>query len=107
MIGLKTIVASALLAVAAATPASAQLPAWAASDPGSFEAQYPNRDVLNGGALTPAGRMDLELSGDASPVFGPRDAYGAMDRAAASSYVPRYHSYPQFRAFRGNRHSSD
>jgi hypothetical protein len=31
---------------------------------------YPDRDVLNGGALTPAGRMGLERPGGAAPVFG-------------------------------------
>jgi hypothetical protein len=36
---------------------------------------YPNRDVLYGGALTPAGRMGLERSGGAAPVFGAGHIY--------------------------------
>src|SRR5882757_10468192 len=31
--------------------------------------KYPNQDALNGGALTPAGRMGLELPDGAAPVF--------------------------------------
>jgi hypothetical protein len=36
---------------------------------------YPDRDVLNGGALTPAGRMGLERAGGAAPVFGAHHLY--------------------------------
>jgi hypothetical protein len=61
--------AAALLFMIAINSASAQLPVWAATNPDSFEAQYPNRDVLNGGALTPAGKMGLELHGGAAPTF--------------------------------------
>ena len=70
MITFKTLIAAALVSMATVTSASAQLPSWAARDPDSFQAQYPDRDVLNGGALTPAGRMGLELPGGAAPVFG-------------------------------------
>jgi hypothetical protein len=59
------------VSMTAVTSASAeQLPNWAVTNPDSFQAQYPDRDVLNGGALTPAGRMGLELPGGAAPVFG-------------------------------------
>ena len=56
----KTWVAAALLSTITAASASAQ-------EPAAFQAQYPNRDVLNGGALTPAGRMGLEAVGGAVP----------------------------------------
>src|SRR6202048_5401505 len=80
----KTLIAAALVSMATVTSASAQLPSWAARDPGSFQAQYPDRDVLNGGALTPAGRMGLELPGGAAPVFRGNNAYAATGRATAS-----------------------
>jgi hypothetical protein len=67
----KTLIAAALVSMTTVASASAQSPNWVPAYPGSFQAQYPDRDVLNGGALTPAGRMGLELPGGASPpVFG-------------------------------------
>lgn len=111
MIGFKTLVIAAMMSMGAATSASAQLPDWAASDPGSFEAQYPNRDVLNGGALTPAGRMSLELPSGIAPVFAPKRVYRATGTAAASSWAQRYHSYDAtagtFRSHHGRRYSSE
>jgi hypothetical protein len=89
----KTLIAAALVSMTAVTSASAQLPDWANTNPDAFQAQYPNRDVLNGGTLTPAGRMGLELPGGAAPVFGTSNAYAAMGRATASSCAQRYHSY--------------
>lgn len=49
--------------------------AWSFVDqePAAFASMYPNRDVLNGGALTPAGRMGLERAGGAAPVFAGRN----------------------------------
>ena len=58
MTGLKTLFAAALISAISATSALAQA---AISEPAAFQATYPNRDVLNGGALTPASRMGLEL----------------------------------------------
>ena len=111
MIGFKTLIAAALLSMAAVTSASAQLPAWAAGYPGAFEAQYPDRDVLNGGALTPAGRMGLERAGGAAPVFGASNLYRATARAAGSSCARRHHSYGPasgtFRGHDGRRHPCD
>ena len=49
---------AAILSTVIATPVFAQA---AISEPAAFQATYPNRDVLNGGALTPASRMGLEL----------------------------------------------
>lgn len=107
----KTLIAAALVSMTAVASASAQLPAWASSDPDSFQAQYADRDVLNGGALTPAGRMGLELPRGAAPVFGANNAYGATSRATASSCRQRYHSYNRatgtFLGYDGRRHSCD
>ena len=65
---LKTLIAAALISTATIPSAFA---AWSFADqePSAFAAMYPNRDVLNGGALTPAGRMGLERAGGAAPVF--------------------------------------
>lgn len=52
MTGLKVIAAAALLSTISATAAFAD-------DPDAFQAQYPDRDILNGGALTPAARAGL------------------------------------------------
>ncbi|WP_249155895.1 hypothetical protein [Bradyrhizobium japonicum] len=58
-------------------PSSSASAAWSYADqePAAFASMYPNRDVLNGGALTPAGRMDLERPGGAAPVFGAGHIY--------------------------------
>ena len=80
----KILIAAALVSMATITSASAQLPPWAVTNPDSFQAQYPDRDVLNGGALTPAGRMGLELPGGAAPVFGAHHAYRAYRGRAAA-----------------------
>jgi hypothetical protein len=111
MTGLKTLVAAALLSMTAVTSASAQLPAWANSNPDAFQAQYPDRDVLNGGALTPAGRMGLELPGGAAPVFGGNNAYAARGRATVSSCAQLFHSYDPasgtFLGYDGRRHACE
>ena len=107
----KTLTAVALVSMTTVTSASAQLPSWAATNPDSFQAQYPDRDVLNGGALTPAGRMGLELPGGAAPVSGTSNAYAAMGRATASTCAQRYHSYDPasgtFLAYDGRRHACE
>ena len=104
----KTLIAAALVSMAAVTSASAQLPPWAETNPDAFQAQYPDRDVLNGGALTPAGRMGLELPGGAAPVFGANHAYAATGCATASSCAQLYHSYDPasgtFLSHDGRRH---
>ena len=109
MTRLKMLVATALLSMTAVTSASAQLPAWANSNPDAFQAQYPDRDVLNGGALTPAGRMGLELPGGAAPAFGANNAYAAAGHATASSCGQLYHSYDPasgtFLGYDGRRHA--
>lgn len=64
----KTLLAAALVSTATIPSAFA---AWSFADqePAAFASMYPNRDVLNGGALTPAGRVGLERAGGAAPVF--------------------------------------
>lgn len=64
---LKTATAAVLLSTIASTQAFAQ---WF-SEPAAFQAQHPDRDVLNGGALTPAARMSAATGGYGS-------AYGAL-----------------------------
>jgi hypothetical protein len=106
-----TVIAAALVSVAAVTSARAQLPSWAASNPDAFQAQYPDRDVLNGGALTPAGRMGLEYPGGAAPVFGANSAYAVTGRATASTCAQLHHSYDSasgtFHGYDSRRHTCE
>lgn len=71
---IKTLIAATLISTATMPSAFA---AWSFADqePAAFASMYPNRDVLNGGALTPAGRMGLERAGGAAPVFAGRNVY--------------------------------
>ena len=78
MTRLTALVAAALLSTVSITPVLAQA---AISEPGAFQAMYPNRDVLNGGGLTPAGRMGLELPGGAVNAYAASNAYARMGRA--------------------------
>ena len=78
MTKLTALVAAALLSTLSISPALAQA---AISEPGAFQAMYPNRDVLNGGALTPAGRVGLELPGGAVNTYAASNAYARMGRA--------------------------
>ena len=89
----KTLIAAALVSMTAVTSASAQLPSWAEYNPDAFQAQYPDRDVLNGGALTPAGRMGLELPGGAASVYAAPNAYAGMGSAIPSFQAQRHYSY--------------
>src|SRR6185312_10568915 len=82
MIAFKPLVVATIMSMGAATSASAQLPEWARSHPAAFQAQYPNRDVLNEGELTPAGRLGLEFAGGAAPVFAPHSIYNYSGRHA-------------------------
>src|SRR5215212_2610501 len=77
MIGFRTSIIAAIMSIGVISSASAQCPTWANQNPASFQAQYPNRDVLNDCELTPAGRMGLELPGGAAPVFGTNKTYEA------------------------------
>ena len=88
----KILIGAALVSLATITTANAQLPNWAIDHPGLYESQYPNRDFLNDGALTPAGRMGLEYAHGAAPAFG-----------ALNPYAPGYATAP----YRGGRRSSN
>jgi hypothetical protein len=72
MTGLKVLVAAAMISAISATSALAEP---AISEPGAFQAMNPDRDVLNGGELTPAGKMGLELPGGAVNLDAVRRAY--------------------------------
>jgi len=103
----KNLIATALVSMATVTSASAQLPPWAISEPAAYEAQFPYRDILNGGALTPAGRM-LELPGGAASVYAANKAYAGMG-AISSFRTRRYHSYDRATrtsGYAGRRHPS-
>jgi hypothetical protein len=89
MTGFKILVAASLLSMATISSANAQLPDWAISNPDAFQAQYPDRDALNGGALTPAGRMGLELAHGAAPAFGTVPHYRAHHAHAAIGRTAR------------------
>jgi hypothetical protein len=95
MTQLISLVAIALLLMASATSANAQ-PAF--SQPDAFQAEYPNRDVLNGGALTPAGRMGLERPDGAAGSHPAQDAHAQISNVptegtGSNSCAQRYHSY--------------
>lgn len=66
---MKIVVAAALLSAAALIPAMAQAQF---SEPAAYQAAHPDRDVLNGGQLTPAGRATRGLP------QGPNDAFASQ-----------------------------
>jgi hypothetical protein len=70
MTSIKTIAVAALLSMIAAAPALAQ---EAIQEPGNFAFFYPNLDVLNGGAPTPAYRMQ-GLPPSVMQAYNERDA---------------------------------
>ncbi|WP_315733898.1 MULTISPECIES: hypothetical protein [unclassified Bradyrhizobium] len=76
----KSKAAAVLLSMATAAPASAQGWFYGEQEPGAFQAMYPDRDVLNGGALTPAGRMGLVRASGAAPAFPPSAHLRPYDR---------------------------
>lgn len=84
---IEAIVAAGILSMIGLTSANAeQLPLWAIQNPSTFAAEYPNRDVLNGGALTPAGRMGLEVAGTAHNSSG---AYATVLHVKLKAHNPR------------------
>ena len=76
----KSKAAALLLSMATAAPASAQGWFYGEQEPAAFQAMYPDRDVLNGGELTPAGRMGLVRASGAAPVFPPPAHLSPYDR---------------------------
>jgi BA14K-like protein len=108
MTSLNVLSAAAILSLMFTTPVFAQA---AFSEPAAFQAMFPNRDVLNGGSLTPAGRMDLELAGGAASVSAENNAYARMDSASPTFCAQRYRSYDPvsgtFLGYDGHRHQCD
>jgi hypothetical protein len=88
MTGPGTLVATALISAILATSALAQ-------EPAAFAAQNPDRDVLNGGALTPAGRLAREQPGDAAAaLYAINKANAGLGTAAPSAGVQRHRRRP-------------
>jgi hypothetical protein len=85
MTGLKALAAAALLSTISATAAFAD-------DPDAFQAQYPDRDILNGGALTPAAREGLVQPFGAAGASTPRGAYAGPTGAGPALPV-RHHGH--------------
>jgi hypothetical protein len=86
MTGFKTLMLAALISTISITSVLAQ-------EPAAFQSMFPNRDVLNGGALTPAGRSGLELDYGAAGGYAANNAYAGAGRAGPSLRAPRYQSY--------------
>ncbi len=83
MARINIVIWAALMSAITVTSAFAQA---GFSEPAAFQAMNPNRDVLNGGALTPAGRLELEQRGGASNAY-------AAGIANLQPSVRRHHSY--------------
>jgi hypothetical protein len=86
MVSFKTLAAAVLLSATAATPAFAQA---AIQEPGLFSFYYPNLDVLNGGAPTPAARLspDWPALRGACAAIGAGAAY-CGDRYGSYDFAP-------------------
>jgi hypothetical protein len=69
----KSLAIALLLSVGATAPAAAQGWFFGQQEPAAYQAMHPERDVLNGGALTPAGRMGLVRAYGAAPVYSAPD----------------------------------
>ena len=87
----KIAIAAALVSATALMPTMAQAQL---SEPAAYQAAHPDRDVLNGGALTPWGAEQAAHNGAAN-------AYGAMQGARAPAVgvrplpVRRYRHIPR------------
>jgi hypothetical protein len=90
MTGLKTFIAAALISTISATATSA-----IAQQPDA--AQYPNRDMLNGGEQTPAARIGLGIAGG-GPIGNAAtnaNAHAQMRSANPSSRAQRHAPRPR------------
>ena len=74
-------VAAALLSAAALMPTMAQAQF---SEPAAYQAAHPDRDVLNGGQLTPAGRAAR------GETVAPGEAYAAYPSGATAPVRARH-----------------
>lgn len=80
MVGLRTLIAAVLLSMISATAMAQQEPAaWAAANP--------DRDILNGGALTPAGKLARESPDSAAAILAANRAAAGLDNANANASV--------------------
>jgi hypothetical protein len=79
-------VAAAMLSAAALMPTLAQAQF---SEPAAYQAAHPDRDVLNGGQLTPAGRAAR------GETVAPSEAYAAYPSAVAPVVRPRHRRHHQ------------
>jgi hypothetical protein len=86
MTGLKALAAAALLSTISATVAFAD-------DPDAFQAQYPDRDILNGGALTPAARQGLVAPFGAAGGYRANGPYAGPTGAGPASPPIRHHGH--------------
>jgi hypothetical protein len=86
MVSFKTVAATVLLSVTAATSAFAQA---AVQEPGLFSFYYPTLDVLNGGRPTPAARLspDWPALKGACAAIGAGVAY-CGDRYGSYAFAP-------------------
>ena len=75
------IVAAVLLSTVAMTEVHAQ----SFSEPAAFAAQHPDRDVLNGGTLTPAARASAGLDGLRGAPLRSSNAFTAPGANAITS----------------------
>jgi hypothetical protein len=89
MTTLRDVAAVMVLSTLTATPVFAQA---AIQEPGMFSFSYPNLDVLNGGAPTPAARLSLE-----PPAV--MQAYAARESGSRELYVRRRAYQPGSRTF--------
>ena len=85
MTALKALAAAALLSTISATAALAD-------DPDAFQAQYPDRDILNGGALTPAARAGLVAPFGAAGASTPNGPYAGPNGAGPALPI-RHHGH--------------
>ena len=74
MTALKTLAAAAVLSAISATSAFAQ-------QESAHLAQFPDRDWLNGGVLTPAAKMGLQQFGGTAGNSAAANAYAGADGA--------------------------
>ncbi|WP_164937915.1 hypothetical protein [Bradyrhizobium guangxiense] len=86
MIRTSIAVAAALLSAAALMPTMAQAQF---SEPAAYQAAHPDRDVLNGGQLTPAGRAAR------GEMVAPAEAYAAYPPGATPAVRPRHRRHHQ------------
>lgn len=82
----KIAVTAALLSAAALMPTMAQAQF---SEPAAYQAAHPDRDVLNGGQLTPAARAAR------GETVAPSEAYAAYPSAVAPVVRPHHRRHRQ------------